>query len=372
MRILYVTQVMLDEPSGASRHVLSCVRELVALGHDVTLAAPGAATGGATRRVRPPRSLRPGLKMELALAGLCAKETLFRRPDVAYVRISASSSAVPSALSTLRIPIALELNGPVLDEMRRLGRSPAIVETARLALKQTIAMGHVLVVPQVSFGEHARDQMGARWVEHIPNGADLERAIPGDRSEAKQALGLPVEQRIAAHVGNLAPELRLDLLAHAHRKIPGLALLFVGDGAQRSVIEAMAMTTRPSSPVLFMGRRPHEEALQAIRAADVCIDARDGNLGSKSLEYAAMGRRQVAFDVEGVDRLTDLYPGLDAVHLVSERSPEALRSAIEAALEAERKHGPLPPQAVERARQQLGWNRTAAQLADLLDKLVDR
>jgi glycosyltransferase involved in cell wall biosynthesis len=369
VRILYVTQVMLDEPSGASRHVIAGVRELAALGHDLTLIAPGKAEAGRARRVRPPPGLRPGLRMELSLAALATREILLRRPDVAYVRISATTSAVPSAIGALRVPLVLELNGPILDELDRLGRGPGAVETVRQVLRTVVRQARSVVVPLPSVGQHAVHALGAHTVDLVENGADLEEATPGDRDEARRALGLPTEPRMIGAVGNLAPELRFDLLAEAHRRLPGAALLVVGDGAQRPFIDAMAMATRPSSPVLYLGRRPHAEAVLALRASDAVVNVRDGCLGTKSLEYAAVGRRQVAFDTEGSERLLTLFPPeLEAVHLVSERSGDALRAALSAALDAEARLGPLPPAAVTEARAALGWDRTARDLITVLER----
>ena len=147
-------------------------------------------------------------------------------------------------------------------------------------------------------------------------------------------------------------------------------LLVVGGGAQEGFIEAMTMTTRPSSPVVFLGRRSHEEAILAVRSADVCLNMRDGCLGTKSLEYAAVGKRQVAFATEGSERLESMYSGLSAVHLVQERSASAVQKAIENALHAEKKMGPLPSHAIEEARQSLGWSATAQKIAELLESHI--
>lgn len=367
MKILYVTQVRLDEPSGATRHVLSCVRELAALGHEVRLIAPGDAHVEKAQHIRPPKNLKPGVRLELALAAMVTKQALFWRPDFAYVRISASTSAVVAALSTLRIPVLLELNGPILDEMMRMGRGPGVIETVRGVLRSVIAQSLGVVVPLPSVGEHAQKELLADNIYLIENGADLSNATPGDVGEARRGLGLPEHQRIIAAIGNLAPELRFDLLAEAHRKIPGVMLLVVGGGAQEGFIEAMTMTTRPSSPVVFMGRRSHEEAILAVRSADVCLNMRDGCLGTKSLEYAAVGKRQVAFATEGSERLETLYEGLSATHLVQERTAEAVHQAIENALQAEKTMGPLPLAAIDDARQSLGWSATAKKIADLLE-----
>jgi|GEM_PF-6927383 len=367
MKILYVTQVRLDEPSGATRHVLACVREMAVLGHEVRLIAPGEAHVEQARHIRPPKNLKPGIRMELALAALASKQALLWRPDFAYVRISASTSAVVTSLSVLRVPIFLELNGPILDEMERMGRGPGIIEIVKGVLCKVVGQSLGVVVPLPSVGEHAQSKLDADRIYLIENGADLANATPGDIGEARRALGLPEHQRIIAAIGNLAPELRFDLLAEAHRKLPGVMLLVVGGGAQESFIEAMTMRTSSSSPIVFLGRRSHEEAILAVRSADVCLNMRDGCLGTKSLEYAAVGKRQVAFVTEGSERLESLYSGLSAVHLVQERSVLAVQQAIENALHAEKTMGPLPLPAIEKARQSLGWSATAQKIVELFE-----
>ena len=367
MRILYVTQVDLDAATGAARHVIAVTRELATLGHDVTLLAPGTQPVPGVRHRRPPAALEAGVKMELALSALVLREVARRRPDAAYVRISASTSAVPAALAGLRVPVVLELNGPILDELANLGRSDTVIAAVGAALAGVIRTARTLVVPLPSVGTHARDALGAEQVVVVANGADLDAARPGDRAAAREALGLPTEPKMIGLVANLAPELRMDLLAEAHRKLAGVALLVVGDGAQRGFVDAMAMATRPSSPVLYLGKLPHPQAVRAVQAVQVCVNVRDGCLGTKSLEYAAVGRRQVAFDTEGADRIAGLYPGLDAVHLVAERSAVALRAALEAALDAELSRGPLPDDAVAAARANLGWDQTARDLVHVID-----
>lgn len=306
--------------------------------------------------------------MEGALAALATREILKERPDVAYVRLSASTSAVPAVLTGLRVPYVLELNGRILDELDNLGRPPLAIGLVTVNLGLAVRGAKSLVGVSEKIGQHAVDRLGAREVSIIPNGADLEVATPGDREAAKRALNLPAEMRFLTMVGSLAPELRLDLLAEAHRKVTGTALLVVGDGPQADFIQAMRAATRPSSPVIFLGPRPHEEAVLAIRAGHACINVRDGDLGMRGLEYAAVGRRQIAFEVEDSDRLRDLYPEESkAVLLVKERSPGALRIAIEEALEAEETLGPLPEEAIALARATIGWDHTARQVAQVLE-----
>ena len=370
MRILYATQVDLDGSTGAARHVIAVARELGRLGHGVTLIAPGRLDVPGVRQRRPAKVLAPGARMELAIAAMATAAVARRRPDVAYVRMSASTSAIPATLAALRVPVILALNGPILDELSALGRSEAVVGMAQVSLRAAVLFARAVIAPLPSVGEHAAHYLDAEAVEIVENGADLDAAIPGDRVKAREAIGLPPQQKILGLVANLAPELRLDLLAEAHRKVAGVALLVVGDGAQQPFVQAMGMATRPSSPVLYLGRVPHPEAVRAVQACDVCINVRDGCLGTKSLEYAAVGRRQVAFDTEGADRIAALYEGLEATHLIRERSAGAVRTAIQAAFAAERTHGPLPGGAIAEARAKLGWAHTAADLARVIERYL--
>ena len=363
MRILFVTQVPLDRPFGGARHVSAVARELARLGHRVTLVAPGseAAVEG-VEWIRPPVVSRPGLRMEVALATLAASATLTARFDVAYVRVSASSSLVPLGLAARRLPVVLELNGRILEELRALGRPAWAVALARRSLRAITRVASAVIAVEPAIARHAEVELGARDVHVVENGADLDAATPGDRAAARRALGLDANRCYVAYTGTLAPEQRFDLLLEAQRARRSFTLLVAGSGPQAEIIER----ARAAGDVRWLGAVPHATAIQVIRAADVCVNVREGDLGMKCLEYAACGRRVVAFREAGTERLEALYPGLDAVHLVDDRSACAIGEAIDRALGAERARGPLPPAAIEAARRTLGWDRTARRIAEVL------
>jgi glycosyltransferase involved in cell wall biosynthesis len=362
VRILFITQVQLDRSHGGARHVLAVARELAKLGANVTLVAPGREPDQPpVQRIRPPALLRAGARMESALAVLAAREAKRTRYDVAYVRVSASSSLVPMALTALHIPIVLELNGRILDEMRELGRSDLAIGATQLALRTVVRISRALIAVEPRIGRHAESALGARTVIIIENGADLDAATPGDRSVARRALGLDQGRRYITFTGTLVPEQRLDLLREAHAGLPGVQLLVAGDGPRRNDLEG-------SPSITLLGTVPHERAILAIRAADCCVNVRDGDLGMKCFEYAAVGRRFATFAVEGSERLEGLYPGLEAVHLVHERTAPALQGALERALEAEQRLGPLPQEAVREARSLIGWDHTAKRILEVLER----
>jgi glycosyltransferase involved in cell wall biosynthesis len=363
MKILFATQVDLDQPSGAARHVAALSGALAGLGHRVTLLAPGQTRIAGVAQRRPWPALGPGARLELALAALALGEVLRDRPEVALIRLSASSSALPLALAAAGIPLVLELHGPILDQLAARGRSPAWVRAVQVNLRMAVKLARAVVVPSPALAAHVTDRLGGAAVHLVPNGVELEEVVPGDRRQARAQLGLPLEGQLVTLVATLTPELRLDLLAEAMEALPEATLVIVGDGAQRPRVERMA---EGSPRVRYLGPRPHAEAVRAIQAADVCVNPHDKDLTLKGLEYAAVGRRQACFRVPGLERLEALYAGLAAVHVAPTASAPALREAIAAALEAEAREGPIAAGAIQRARAALGWARTAEALAALL------
>lgn len=364
MKILFATQVELDRPYGGARHVSAVARELAKLGHQITLLAPGLEDAPANvHRVRPPRGIGPGAKMEAILAALAVRALATQRFDVAYVRVSASSSLIPLAIAARGVPLVLELNGRILEEMHKLGRPPPAIALTRRSLRtlSRIAKAWVAVEPKIA--RHAEEALGARNVQVIENGADLDAATPGDRDAAKRALGLDPAARYVAFTGTLVPEQRFDLLLEAHAQQDAFSLLIAGGGAQAKKLEEAAKN-RPG--IVLLGSVPHAGAIDALRAAHVCINVRDGDLGMKCFEYAAVGRRFVAFRYDGTERLEALYPNEEAVHLVEERSAGGLARGIEAALDAEARLGPIPAEAIARARATIGWDHTAKKIAEVL------
>lgn len=365
LRILYLTQVRLDQPQGAARHVIAVVRELAKLGHSILLVAPSQA-GLQIPGVESfePRSPKPGLRMELAITEALPNLVRGFQPDVALVRLSPSGFVGPQLLRALRVPVVVELNGPTLDELLAAGRPPKLVQGLGLVLRLALR-GVPIVAVSPTLARYAKTVFGSREVEVVENGADLDQAQPWDRQAARRHLGLPAEARILAFAGSFVPEQRFDLLFEVHRQLPGTLLVMAGGGAQAAQVDAYAREVGPDR-ARAMGVLSHADAIALLSAADLAVDVREGHLGMKSRELLALGRRFVIFDFEGVDNLARLYPGLQVVHAVREHSVVALRSALIRGLEAELQQGPVPEPARLLARAHLGWDRTARELAEIL------
>jgi glycosyltransferase involved in cell wall biosynthesis len=280
------------------------------------------------------------------------------------VRICPSTSVVPRVLEIGGIPTVLELNGPILDELDARGRGPMTRNVVHRLLSRVVHRSGPIIVPLASIGDYARDRLRAQEVEVVESGCDLAIAVPASRLRARRALGLPIDRPCVAFTGTLAYEQRLDLL-EAAAQVPGVLVLIAGDGPGARRIAAAAARSDETS-LRWFGSVPHERAVEIARAADVCVDLKPLHVGMKCLEYAALGRRIVAFDAPGAERLRALYPDHQVVFTLRDGTAEELRSTVQSAIAVEAAD-PLPAPSVAMARRHLGWERTARSLARVLE-----
>lgn len=69
------------------------------------------------------------------------------------------------------------------------------------------------------------------------------------------------------YVGRLSEEKGIRTVVHAWRHTPGLPpLRIIGDGPLRAEVE-QGVGASPSSPIEYLGRRPHDEVMAAMKAA---------------------------------------------------------------------------------------------------------
>ncbi len=155
----------------------------------------------------------------------------------------------------------------------------------------------------------------------------LRNAFAGDpalsREEARAALGLPADMRVAGWIGRLAPEKGPDLLVEAARLAgPGIAWSVIGDGPMRDAVAA-----RASAAVHFHGRLAGAGRL--VSAFDVLVlSSRTEGTPIILLEAMAAGVPVVATAVGGVPDVLGPAEGW----LVRPGDPAALAAAVREAL----------------------------------------
>ena len=177
----------------------------------------------------------------------------------------------------------------------------------------------------------------------LPLGCDHEwiqqASLP--RAEARRLLGLPEDPLIVLFVGYLQRQKGVRELATAILDLgdPFLAV-FVGDGPERGYGKD---DPRAPGRLLYMGSRPHEDAIRFMSAADVLVLPSYGEgLPTVLVEAGSMGLPVVASAVGGIP---ELLGGERGTLLPSVSAP-----AIATALSSFAAHRPEASVAAERLR----------------------
>jgi glycosyltransferase involved in cell wall biosynthesis len=161
-------------------------------------------------------------------------------------------------------------------------------------------------------------------LHHIPNGLDLCRFRPdGPAAEVR----VPGEGPLIGTVAALRAEKNLGRLLRAcallRREGRSLRLLVVGDGPERSALEALAHELGLADAVLFAGHLP--DPAEAYRAMDIfALSSDTEQMPFSVMEAMATGLPVASTDVGDV---RVMLPG-EAMALVAARDEGALAGAI--------------------------------------------
>jgi glycosyltransferase involved in cell wall biosynthesis len=187
-------------------------------------------------------------------------------------------------------------------------------------------------------------------------GVDRGRFRPVDRAAEKARLGLAGPVLVTP--GALIPVKGQLAAIEALAQVPEATLLVVGDGPERTKLEAQAARLGLAERVRFLGSRPHAELPALFGAADAMVlpSEREG-LANVWLEALACGTPLVISDVGGAREVLDRP---EAGRLVPREA-----GAIAAAVRELLAHPP-DPRTVRAAAERFSWERNAAELLDHL------
>ena len=213
----------------------------------------------------------------------------------------------------------------------------------------------------------------------VSPGVDHAFFAPGDRAQARRALGLPEEGEMLLFVGRIQPLKALDVavraLAEVRARHPRAFLVVVGGPSgphgSAEVVHAheLADDLHLGRSVYFVAPQPHELLGTYYRAADVSVvPSRSESFGLVALEAAACGTPVVAAAVGGLLTLVD-----DGVtgYLVEGRIPAAFAERISSILDDPAEALAMSAAAAARARSYT-WRTAAERLRALYVDLTSR
>jgi glycosyltransferase involved in cell wall biosynthesis len=298
-----------------------------------------------------------------------------RHSDTDIVDAHFALTALPLLFTRVRhLPFVFHFQGPWADESVSVGERRFVCALKRYLERILYRRAGTLVVLSRAFRRILIERYGVSpWNIHvIPPGVDTDRFSPGDRSEARKALGLPLDAFIAVAVRRLVPRMGLDVLLEAWAKLVSndethLILCIVGTGPQRAELEQHCTELGLKGLVRFAGRVDDENLVRYYRASDVSIVpsvALEG-FGLVVLESVSTGTPVVASELGG---LSEALSGLAPDMLVPPGDPEALACRVRGAVTGIE---PLPTrETCRRYAEKFAWSEVARRHVELYERAV--
>jgi len=290
-RVLYHHRIRADD--GQAVHVRELIGALRSLGHTVHECAlvpktdPASARAAAPTANEAPRPAGFWQRLSLPRRAVEVLEILYNhkgramlraaartlRPHFVYERHALHCRAGLDVARELGVPLLLEVNSPMVDEMQKLGslrfRKRALA-TERAVLGGADA---VLAVTQVLADLLVERGARAERVHVIGNGAVPERYGPAAKAAAaavRAHWALPANAFALGFVGYMRPWHRLDLVLDAMQQ-PGLqdlVLVLMGQGPALAPLQQTARARGLAARVRALGEVPAELLPAHVLACD--------------------------------------------------------------------------------------------------------
>ncbi len=153
------------------------------------------------------------------------------------------------------------------------------------------------------------DGVDPRRARVVHNGIDVDRLGAGDATRLRRELAIGDEVVVIVGVGSLIPRKGFHVLIRAfaslHAERPATALLIVGDGPERSRLDALTRELGLERTVHLLGERGDVGAIFRD-AADIAVSASfEEAFGLAVMEAAAMGIPLVATRVAGTAEVVE-------------------------------------------------------------------
>ena len=278
--------------AGSANKALGFIEGLRALGHRVTLHWRSAQPEASSRRsvrfaVR--RLLKKHLSDYVHDAKKCATNTAWliqeyrilkrERPDILFLRSELYNVSGNLIARMLHIPVVLEVDCPVAYEHRRMWVHrrfvfPLLPEwIERWNWKSSRA---IITISELLKDFMVRNGVRASAVAVVPNGADPDmfKPMPG-AAAMRRLLGIPRRAVVVGWIGSLFGWSGIENLLRATTAIlerrERIALLFVGGGKNREIIEQTFARGDIGSRVFLTGTVPYGDVPKYVNAMDVVL-----------------------------------------------------------------------------------------------------
>lgn len=255
--------------------------------------------------------------------------------------------------SEVGLPFIVTVHGSDINVLARYpNRRYQILETLRSA-NAVVAVASDLKKKVIELG------VSEESIYHIPNGVDISKFHPGDKSSVRKKLGVDHFKRLLLGVGRLVHVKAFDRLLKAVSDCDrDTGLLLVGDGRERSALEHLAKALGIRDRVKFAGNIDHDELPQYYHAADfLVISSHSEGWPTVIFEALACGVPIIGNNVGGIpEALSSPDLGL----IIESNDSDNIRKGIQLAFKQK-----WDQKAIVRKAQQHSWNTVAEQYMNI-------
>jgi glycosyltransferase involved in cell wall biosynthesis len=302
MRILFISPNNLHPDSAAGVHTCEVVKAFRKRGHEVTLVARSSEMPGTVLSPVVAWPLVGTFLTEILHLLLLARLMRRTKFDLCYFRFEAHAFLVFLLRRLFGVPLFVEVNGDLREELAVRGAPRRLAWLCRLAEPPTLAAAdRVLPVTETLRNLLCvrYPQIAARTVT-IPNGVDTDFFRPSATDETRFVVG---------YIGSLVEWQSVDLMIEAAGILRNETIAFeiVGDGSERARLEELCRAQGLTESVRFRGSLPYPSMPDSISRFNVCIAPKtrlsSGLLPLKFFQYQAMGRPVIVSDVPEMNHL---------------------------------------------------------------------
>ncbi len=210
--------------------------------------------------------------------------------------------------------------------------SPALKRMAIQLATEYCNLCDRIIAPSESIARLLRDREVSVPISTIPTGIDTAAFAAGDGAAFRRQAGIPAEARVIGHVGRLAREKNLLLIAEAVaprlKADPQAVFLLVGDGDAREEMVAILKAAGVNDRVFAVGKKSGTDLADAYAAMDWFVFASQTETqGIVLAEAMAAGSPVVALDGPGVREI--LKDGENGLLLPGDASARDFSAALE-------------------------------------------
>jgi len=365
MRILQQCIYFPPEVGGLESHAFYLCRELVRLGHDVTMltsrSKPGSARAETMDGVKVVRSWFPARNPAGWAAHTLASIPVHRRlaggADILHAQTFASAPPAMIARRRFGQPFVLTLH---TSHFLRLARRPGW----RTVLRRIIRSADWLLAASEEIRDVALGLFPHPRAEALTNGVDTSIFAPVRPALEPRPDGfrLVVPRRLFEKNG-------VEYLVRAMpliRQRADVEAIVIGDGPLRGQLEQLAGELGVASAIRFLGARPNTEMPGLIASADlVVIPSLMEATSIAALEAMSCERPVAASRVGGLPEIVDEAVGT----LFEPGDPQGLAEAVLALLERSDRNA-MGARARDRVVRNWGLDRLARRHVEIYERLL--